>query len=225
MIRLATLFYLGMFVIALILSTFTGQASDWFVWVSETSVSQPEWFPSSRGAWATSLRVLQDTGIGISVGLVIVAFTQWLSPRLKWGQQLTQDFARVFGKLSWSHAFFLAFLSGVAEEALFRVAMQSMVTRWTTPVWGIIIVGLLFGVIHSGPQKHYLVWTIFAIVFGFLAGWLYFLRGGLVLVAVLHMTVNTFNLKWIADKGQTDAFRPVQLPMRSLPHDEESEGT
>ncbi|TNE49930.1 MAG: CPBP family intramembrane metalloprotease [Deltaproteobacteria bacterium] len=203
MIRLATIFYACMLAMAVVLSWFAGAPSDWIVLATSAPLDAPTWFPIPPKTWATGFRLLVDTGVGFLVGLGIVLVTQGIYPKLKWGQKLTQDFAHVFQKLSWGQAFYLALLSGVAEEALFRVALQPLVTRWTTPILGVFFVGLIFGLVHSGPKKHYLIWTLFAILFGWLAGGLYAWRGGLWLPAVIHITVNTFNLKWIADKAGT----------------------
>ncbi len=203
MIRLATIFYACMLAVAVVQSWLTGRPSDWIVLTSTAPLDVPALLPFSQKAWATGFRFLVDTVAGFLVGLGIVWVTQSIYPKLKWGKQLSQEFAHVFQKLSWGQAFYLALLSGIAEEALFRATFQPLVSRWTTPLLGVFLVGLLFGLVHSGPKKHYLIWTLFAILFGWLAGGLYAWRGGLCLPAVIHITVNTFNLKWIADKAET----------------------
>ncbi|QIN80791.1 CPBP family intramembrane metalloprotease [Rubrobacter marinus] len=59
----------------------------------------------------------------------------------------------------------LAVLSGVGEEALFRGALQ--------PEIGIVASSLLFGALHVGPDRRYLLWTLWAVGAGFLFGALY----------------------------------------------------
>ena len=43
----------------------------------------------------------------------------------------------------------VALLAGVGEELLFRGAVQSILANWTTPVSGLAITSLLFGLAHA----------------------------------------------------------------------------
>ena len=77
----------------------------------------------------------------------------------------------------------LAALSGVGEEALFRGALQ--------PEIGIVAASLLFGALHVGPDRRYLVWTLWA---GFLFGALYGWTGGILAPVVAHALHNAATL-------------------------------
>jgi CAAX protease family protein len=82
-------------------------------------------------------------------------------------------------------------MSGVGEEALFRGALQ--------PVLGILVTSLLFGVLHVGPDRRYLVWTVWAIGAGFLFGALYEWTGGILAPMTAHVLHNAATLllwKW-----------------------------
>lgn len=72
--------------------------------------------------------------------------------------------------------------SGVGEEALFRGALQ--------PEIGLVASALLFGAIHVGPDRRYLVWTAWALFAGFLFGALYEVTGGLLAPVVAHVLHN-----------------------------------
>jgi membrane protease YdiL (CAAX protease family) len=76
----------------------------------------------------------------------------------------------------------ISVFSGVGEEMFFRGAVQ--------PEFGLVIAALTFGLVHFGPDRRYLVWTGWAILAGFLFGFLYEFSGGLVAPVVAHATHN-----------------------------------
>jgi membrane protease YdiL (CAAX protease family) len=76
--------------------------------------------------------------------------------------------------------------SGVGEEAFFRGALQ--------PVLGLVLTSLLFGVLHVGPDRRYLVWSLWAIAAGFLFGFLYEWTGGLLAPMNAHVLHNAATL-------------------------------
>lgn len=77
-------------------------------------------------------------------------------------------------------------MSGVGEEAFFRGALQ--------PEIGLVLTSLLFGALHVGPDRRYLVWTIWATAAGFLFGSLYEWTGGLLAPATAHVLHNAATL-------------------------------
>ena len=77
-------------------------------------------------------------------------------------------------------------LSGVGEEAFFRGALQ--------PALGIVVASLLFGILHVGPDRRYLVWTVWAVGAGFLFGFLYVWTGGLLAPVTAHVLHNAATL-------------------------------
>lgn len=72
--------------------------------------------------------------------------------------------------------------SGVGEEALFRGAVQ--------PEFGLVAAAVAFGVLHLGPDRRYLLWTAWAVLAGFLFGWLYAATGALLAPIVAHTLHN-----------------------------------
>lgn len=72
--------------------------------------------------------------------------------------------------------------SGVGEEAFFRGALQ--------PEVGLALASLIFGAVHIGPDRRYLVWTAWALFAGFLFGFLYEITGGLLAPVVAHVLHN-----------------------------------
>jgi uncharacterized protein len=80
----------------------------------------------------------------------------------------------------------LSIFSGVGEEALFRGALQ--------PEIGLVASSLLFGVLHVGPDRRYLVWTLWAVAAGFLFGLLYLWTGGILAPVTAHVMHNAATL-------------------------------
>ncbi len=76
----------------------------------------------------------------------------------------------------------ISVFSGVGEEVFFRGAVQ--------PEFGLVVAALAFGLVHIGPDRRYLVWTVWAVLAGFLFGFLYEVSGGLLAPVVAHTAHN-----------------------------------
>jgi uncharacterized protein len=76
--------------------------------------------------------------------------------------------------------------SGVGEETFFRGAVQQE--------FGIVAASLLFGLVHVGPDRRYLLWTFWAVLAGFLFGGLYDLTDGLLAPILAHAAHNAATL-------------------------------
>ncbi|MBA3610419.1 MAG: CPBP family intramembrane metalloprotease [Rubrobacter sp.] len=73
--------------------------------------------------------------------------------------------------------------SGIGEEAFFRGAVQ--------PEFGLVVAAVLFGILHVGPDRRYLFWTVWAVLAGLLFGGLYAVTGGLLASMLAHVLHNT----------------------------------
>ena len=80
----------------------------------------------------------------------------------------------------------ISIFSGVGEEAFFRGAVQQE--------FGLVAASLLFGIVHVGPDRRYLVWTAWAVLAGFLFGALYEVTGGLLAPVLAHTAHNAATL-------------------------------
>ena len=80
----------------------------------------------------------------------------------------------------------ISVFSGVGEETFFRGAVQQE--------FGIVVASLLFGLVHVGPDRRYLLWTLWAVLAGFLFGGLYDLTGGLLAPILAHVAHNAATL-------------------------------
>ncbi len=132
----------------------------------------------------TSLPVDLVVGLGggITVALLWQVFARFVPPVAS----LERELAARVGPMTLSEALGLALLSGVGEELFFRGAMQ--------PSLGLVGTTLLFAVVHSGPSRIYLVWTLFALLGGFGLGSLFEWRQCLLAPIVAHIAVNAIGL-------------------------------
>ncbi|MAG56308.1 MAG: hypothetical protein CMJ83_08465 [Planctomycetes bacterium] len=160
------------------------------------------WQDTFPGEHVHGTRLATDVGIGLLVGLGLVTVT-WLLVRMLGSlQELEVEFRKVLGPLPLSQILLLALLSGVAEELMFRGAMQ--------PWLGWVATSLIFGGLHFVPSTTFLPWTMFAIGAGFLFGWLFDERQSLIAPMVAHVVVNAINLYLIVN-GKRAPITPREL--------------
>ncbi|MHC5039675.1 MAG: lysostaphin resistance A-like protein [Planctomycetota bacterium] len=134
------------------------------------------------GAWGLGI----EGGVGAGAGLLIGLGSAVLSRVSRHSRGLEREFRTLLGPLSSMEVLILAALSGLVEEVVFRAAVQ--------PKLGLVLTSLLFGALHVGPGRVYLLWTVFAVGMGFLLGGLFEMTGGLAAPVCLHFTVNAINL-------------------------------
>jgi hypothetical protein len=148
----------------------------------------------SRGRNALTLgdSALSDLSVGViiacgTVGLGILFYR--LSPALR---TLSDELApHLVDDARWRDLILLSVFSGTGEESFFRGALQ--------PELGLVATSLLFGLLHAGPDRRYLVWTVWAVGAGFLFGALYQWTGGILAPITAHVLHNAATLllwKW-----------------------------
>jgi membrane protease YdiL (CAAX protease family) len=76
----------------------------------------------------------------------------------------------------------VAILAGVGEELLFRGTLQSIFRNWTSPIIGLVITSLLFGLAHALSKLYFL----FAVAVGAFLGWMTLKYNDLVAPMVAH---------------------------------------
>jgi len=148
------------------------------------------WFPRGEGWWVAAA---VDVGIGAAAGLATVGLTAWMIRFLPPFARLADAMARVIGPMGWSTVFVAAAASSVAEECLFRGAVQ--------PSLGWIVASIVFGLCHFLPDRRFLPWTVFALAAGFGLGALFEWRGSLVAPVTAHFTVNLINLRLLSRRA------------------------
>jgi membrane protease YdiL (CAAX protease family) len=141
---------------------------------------------ASAEAEARGLRPLRDVALGLGAGGLVLLASHWMTRKTRWGERLARALAGALQSLSVPDALLLALASGLAEEMLFRGALQPRV--------GWVAASLIFGLVHVLPRREFIAWTGFAIAAGFLFGALFSATGNLVAPVVAHTVVNAVNL-------------------------------
>jgi hypothetical protein len=156
------------------------------------------WLGGGRFAWTLETpwlgapypeRFALSIGLGLTLGLAVVAMTPLLVERTKWARTLHKALGEIISPLSSAEITWLALASGFAEELFFRGAMQ--------PVLGLLITAVIFGAVHVGPKPVFFAWTTWAFVMGLLLGLIFELTGVLWGPVLAHVWINQRNMTFI----------------------------
>jgi uncharacterized protein len=116
----------------------------------------------------------------VSLGLIAYRFLPTL-------REISEELApRLVDGAASTSLVLVAIFSGVGEEAFFRGALQQE--------FGLVVASLLFGLAHIGPDRRYLIWTAWAVLAGFVFGFLYEVSGGLLAPMLAHTVHNAATL-------------------------------
>lgn len=128
-------------------------------------------------------RYLLLAGLSTGVILILSYFFEEYVPSfraLKWA------FAEIIGRCSVFAVFCLSLLSAVGEETLFRGGIQ--------PTLGLFGTSILFGLLHVGPGGRISSWSLWAVLAGFLMGWLFESTQSLYPPIICHFAVNFISM-------------------------------
>lgn len=150
---------------------------------------RPLLFASAEDA-QRGVRPLRDAAAGAALGLLVVLLSGWFTRATRAGERLARALAQLLGRRSLGECVALAVVSGVAEEAFFRGAMQ--------PRLGLVATSLLFALAHFAPRRDLLPWSLFSLAAGFALGALFEATGNLVAPVVAHAVVNAINLRLLS---------------------------
>ena len=176
LVRMALFFYAGVLAVALVVVTFSGRSLV---------------FASTEAARA-GVDWAGDSLTGVVAAGAVIALSAALTAATHFGKDLARALAQILGPLSIRSCLVLAAASGVAEEALFRGALQ--------PLLGLTAASLLFGLAHFVPRRELLPWTLFTLAAGFGLGALYAWTGNLVAPVIAHAGVNAVNLRLLTNR-------------------------
>ncbi len=151
--------------------------------------------PYGAAAWGPPL--------GLALGLAVVVFCRIAASQWQWAQGLNRSFRDVLGPLSNRDILLLAATSSIGEEMLFRGAL--------TPWLGIWVQAAVFALLHIGPGRKFIPWTIFAALLGVVLGYLAMVTGNLAGVIIAHFVINLLNLRYI----MRDVAPPLPLLQRA----------
>lgn len=127
---------------------------------------------------------------GVVVGLVVVGLTRIAARHFRWARDLHASFRDLLGPLTGREIVILALASSIGEELLFRGALLP----WLGPWWQAVV----FALLHVGPSKRFLPWTLSALALGIGFGWLAVWTTNLGAPIAAHFMINFLNLRFIA---------------------------
>jgi membrane protease YdiL (CAAX protease family) len=130
---------------------------------------------------------LRDVALGLAAGALVIVASAEITARTRMGTALAQALGAALGPLRTRDCVVLALVSGVAEEALFRGALQPQV--------GLVWASVVFALAHLVPRRELLPWSVFSLAAGFLLGGLYAATGNLIAPVVAHFAINAVNLR------------------------------
>lgn len=148
-----------------------------------------------RVGTAPSWLLLGGPAIGVGVGLALVGLTRVATRRFQWAKDLHNSFRDLLGPLTGKEIVILALASSVGEELLFRGALL--------PWLGLVIQAVIFALLHIGPGKRFLPWTLSAFVLGAGFGALAQCTGNLGGPIAAHFMINFLNLRFIVSRPAT----------------------
>jgi membrane protease YdiL (CAAX protease family) len=135
--------------------------------------------------------------LGGLLGLGVVGLTRLATRHYQWARDLHTSFRDLLGPLMLKEIVILALASSIGEELLFRGALL--------PWMGVWLQAGVFALLHIGPGRRFLTWTVSALVlglaFGFLARWTGNLGGPI----AAHFAINFLNLRHIVAVRQQRA--------------------
>jgi membrane protease YdiL (CAAX protease family) len=134
---------------------------------------------------------------GAAFGLLIVALSRVLTRRFEWASALDGAMRELLGRRTAAEVAWMALMSGVGEEWLFRGALQPALTGWIGSPWlACALIGLAFGALHIGqPLRTFWPWTVMAVVMGWCMGALTIWSGSFIPATIAHITINGLNLR------------------------------
>ncbi len=151
-----------------------------------------ELLPTSSNAF------LHAVARGLLATLPMLAIFFWLvrsrwKPFAELRTQVEQILAGMFPNATIGQLALVAALAGVGEELLFRGVVQTIFGWWTSPLLGLALASLLFGVMHALSKTYF----VLATTIGLGLGWLTWHYHDLVAPIVAHSTYDFIALLYM----------------------------
>ena len=139
------------------------------------------------GGLSLSTSVIAGTFAGVAMyGTIFFAL------RLKVFSRVSKNLEKNVGeiRLSWLQIVTISIFAGVAEELLFRAAIQTWVASHTNIFIGILLASVLFGIAHFSSISYF----ILTLVIGLVLGTAYHLSQSIEFVIVWHIVADIVGL-------------------------------
>lgn len=133
--------------------------------------------------------LVASPAFGAAIGALVVLLTRVATRHFEWARDLKTTFRDLLGPLTSKEILTLALASSIGEELLFRGALL--------PWSGVWIQAVVFALLHIGPGRRFLPWTLSAFVLGLAFGVLATWTGNLGGPIAAHFVINYMNLRFI----------------------------
>ena len=144
-----------------------------------------------------------DLAIALAAGLAVVLAVALIARWTALLEPIEAELASRIGPLTRREVWTISTYASLVEEVFFRGAfLPSAARALGSPVAGLVITSLVFGVLHKGPNRRFLPWTLFATLAGGLLGWLYLRTGDIVAPTFLHFVITVANMSRIARRAR-----------------------
>ena len=121
--------------------------------------------------------------LGAGVLIILSKQFEWMFPSYR---AIKAAMVSILGRCTVVESLYLAAISSVGEELLFRGAIQ--------PFVGLAICSLLFGLLHVGPSGEVSSWSLWAVAAGWLLGYMFEQTGSLWAPIFTHALVNAVSI-------------------------------
>jgi uncharacterized protein len=153
-----------------------------------------------RDQFGRSARELgQGTLWGVLAMFPLLAMFWWLihtawpaARRLR--EQVERLILELFPESSIPQMIAVALAAGIGEELLFRGVLQAIIARWTTPLLGITIASLIFGMFHALSPLYF----VLATAVGGYFGWIVLAGQSLLPAIVAHVLYDCVALVYLS---------------------------
>ena len=144
--------------------------------------------------------------LGLGFAAIVCGMTELLVRKTRWARRMRLEFRGFVGGASWRQILVLALASSIAEECLFRGALQPWLGLWVT--------SLLFAAVHFVPTRALMLWSVWAGLVGLVLGLVAEETGSLLGPLLAHGLINGINLRRIAtfDASLDDVEHATRAP-------------
>ena len=150
------------------------------------------WIAAGRGVWSRDLVSPIAVGAGLAAGHLIFGLSVLATHRsLRQAAGHLLDLGPLWDFMSDNPRVLMQFASvSIAEETIYRAALQPLAVGWVGPVFGMGAVAVVFACVHEHFFRNSLRQSGEFLVFALLLGGLYYWTGSLILVMVVHAVRN-----------------------------------
>jgi membrane protease YdiL (CAAX protease family) len=159
--------------------------------------------PASGDDWLAAAGWGLVATVPMALVLVFLLVSPW-RPLVRLRRIVNRFVRMIFYSAPWWQMAAVSIAAGVGEEVLFRGAIQPVAASFTTPMIGLAIASLLFGLVHAASWSYFLLATGVGFYLGGLAMW----QGEIVSAVIAHALYDYIALTAVS-KGWMVRQRPL----------------